>query len=132
VRRWTLAGSCAPDQRLVVVVSGGASSLMALAADGVAFRDKQAVISRLLAEGADITALNCVRKHLSAIKGGRLAQACRAPLDAWLLSDVVGDDPSVIGSGPTVPDPTTFGDALAVLDRFGGRVGVSGTDRRTP
>jgi glycerate-2-kinase len=118
----TLAGSCAPDQRLVVVVSGGASSLMALAADGVAFQDKQAVISRLLAEGADITALNCVRKHLSAIKGGRLAQACRAPLDAWLLSDVVGDDPSVIGSGPTVPDPTTFGDALAVLDRFGGRV----------
>ena len=74
-----------------------------------------------LREGADITALNCVRKHLSAIKGGRLAQACRAPLDAWLLSDVVGDDPSVIGSGPTVPDPTTFGDALDVLDRFGGR-----------
>ena len=58
---------------------------MALAADGVAFHDKQAVIGRLLAEGADITALNCVRKHLSAIKGGRLAQACRAPLDAWLL-----------------------------------------------
>ncbi len=119
--RSRLARGCAPDERLVVLVSGGASSLMALAAEGVAFADKQAVIARLLAEGADIAALNCVRKHLSAIKGGRLAQACRAPLDAWLLSDVVGDDPSVIGSGPTVPDPTTFGDALDVLDRFGGR-----------
>jgi glycerate 2-kinase len=118
-----LARGCAPDQRLVVLVSGGASSLMALSAEGVAFADKQAVIARLLAEGADIAALNCVRKHLSAIKGGRLAQACRAPLDAWLLSDVVGDDPSVIGSGPTVPDPTTFGDALEVLDRLGGRAG---------
>ncbi len=123
---------CAPDDHLVVLVSGGASSLMALAADGVAFADKQAVIGRLLAEGADITALNCVRKHLSAIKGGRLAQACRAPLDAWLLSDVVGDDPSVIGSGPTVPDPTTFGDALDVLDRFGGRAAYPRGRRRAP
>jgi glycerate 2-kinase len=139
-----LASHCAPNERLVVVVSGGASSLMALAADGVAFADKQAVIARLLAQGADITALNCVRKHLSAIKGGRLAQACRAPLEAWLLSDVVGDDPSVIGSGPTVPDPTTFGDALDVLDRFGGRAaypapvvghlegGVAGRIEETP
>ena len=90
------------------------------------------MIGRLLAEGADIAALNCVRKHLSAIKGGRLAQACRAPLDAWLLSDVVGDDPSVIGSGPTVPDPTTFGDALDVLDRFGGRAAYPAGGRRAP
>jgi hydroxypyruvate reductase len=96
---------------------------MALAADGVAFEDKQAVVARLLTGGADIAALNCVRKHLSAIKGGRLAQACRGPVDAWLLSDVVGDDPSVIGSGPTAPDPTTFADALDVLDRFGGPTG---------
>jgi len=116
-----LAASCAPEDRLVVLVSGGASSLMALAADGVAFADKQAVTRRLLAEGADIAALNCVRKHLSAVKGGRLAQGCRARIDAWLLSDVVGDDPSVIGSGPTVPDPTTFGDALNVFDRLAGR-----------
>ena len=115
-----LARACGPDDQFVVLISGGASSLMALAADGVAFNDKQAVIGRLLAEGADITALNCVRKHLSAIKGGRLAQACRAPLEAWLLSDVVGDDPSVIGSGPTVPDPTTFREALDVLSRLGG------------
>ena len=116
-----LTANCAPDGRLVVLVSGGASSLMALAADGVAFADKQTVTRRLLAEGADIAALNCVRKHLSAVKGGRLAQVCRARIDAWLLSDVVGDDPSVIGSGPTVPDPTTFGDALAVFDRLAGR-----------
>ena len=116
-----LAANCAPDGRLVVLLSGGASSLMALAADGVAFADKQAVTTRLLAEGADIAALNCVRKHLSAVKGGRLAQACRARIDAWLLSDVVGDDPSVIGSGPTVPDPTTFADALNVFDRLAGR-----------
>ena len=139
-----LAGNCADDGRLVVLVSGGASSLMALAADGVAFADKQVVIARLLAEGADITALNCVRKHLSAVKGGRLAQACRAPLDAWLLSDVVGDDPSAIGSGPTVPDPTTFGDALDVFDQFAGRAayppavvahceaGAGGRIRETP
>ena len=116
-----MLANCDPDDRVVVLVSGGASSLMALSADGVAFTDKQAVTRRLLAEGADIAALNCVRKHLSAVKGGRLAQACRARIDAWLLSDVVGDDPSVIGSGPTVPDPTTFGDALDVLDRLGGR-----------
>ncbi len=111
----SLATAVAPAGHLLVLVSGGASSLMALAAAEVPFADKQAAVARLLNEGADITALNCVRKHLSAIKGGRLAQACPAPLEAWLLSDVVGDDPSVIGSGPTVPDPTTFGDALEVL-----------------
>ena len=120
-----LVSECAPNGQLLVLVSGGASSLMAAAADGVAFADKQAVIGRLLAEGADIRALNCVRKHLSTVKGGRLARACRARLDAWLLSDVIGDDPSVIGSGPTVPDPTTFGDALRVLDRLGGRATYS-------
>lgn len=140
----SLAGACAVDGQLVVLVSGGASSLMALAADGVAFSDKQAVVERLLAEGADITGLNCVRKHLSAIKGGRLAQACRGRLDAWLLSDVVGDDPSVIGSGPTVADPTTFEDALDVLSRHGGlgsypravvarlHAGADGRIRETP
>ena len=139
-----LARSRQIDDRFTVLVSGGASSLMALAADGVAFEDKQAVVGRLLTGGADITALNCVRKHLSAIKGGRLAQACRGPVDAWLLSDVVGDDPSVIGSGPTVPDPTTFVDALDVLDRFGGptayppavvahlRAGAAGRVAETP
>jgi glycerate 2-kinase len=116
-----LVTGVAEDGVLVVLVSGGASSLMALAADGIAFEDKQAVTRRLLSEGADITALNCVRKHLSAVKGGRLAQRCRGRIEAWLLSDVVGDDPSVIGSGPTAPDPTTFADALAVLDERAGR-----------
>ncbi len=139
-----LAASLTSADQFVVLVSGGASALMALSDDGVPFADKQVVVTRLLAEGADITALNCVRKHLSAIKGGRLAQACRAPLDAWLLSDVVGDDPSVIGSGPTVPDPTTFRDALDVLDRLGGharyprpviahlKAGVAGARPETP
>jgi hydroxypyruvate reductase len=89
--------------------------------DGVPLADKQHATRRLLAEGAEIRDLNCVRKHLSAIKGGRLAQACPGRVEAWLLSDVVGDDPGVIGSGPTVPDTTTYADALDVLDRHGGR-----------
>jgi glycerate 2-kinase len=116
-----IAAECLPDGRLVVLVSGGASALMALPAPGVSLADKSATVRTLLAAGADITSLNCVRKHLSAIKGGRLAAAAMAPVTAWLISDVVGDDPSVIGSGPTVPDPGTFADALDVLDRFGGR-----------
>lgn len=139
-----LASSLRREDHLVVLVSGGASALMALPADGVPFADKQTVVARLLTAGAEITALNCVRKHLSAIKGGRLAEACRARLDAWLLSDVVGDDPSVIGSGLTVPDPSTFADALDVLDGLGGRAsypraavahleaGAAGTRAETP
>ncbi len=115
------AAAVEPDDDLVVLVSGGASALMARASEGLTLSDKQSVTRQLLASGADIAALNCVRKHLSAVKGGRLAHACRGRVHAWLLSDVVGDDPSVIGSGPTVPDPTTFVDALDVLDRFGGR-----------
>lgn len=139
-----LAGRVAPDETLVVLVSGGASALMALPAPGLALADKQAVVARLLAHGADIWSLNCVRKHLSSVKGGRLAEACRGRVRAWLLSDVVGDDPSVIGSGPTVADPTTFAEALEVLDRLGGRgayprsavahlvAGVAGTVDETP
>jgi hydroxypyruvate reductase len=115
------AASIPPDGVLVVLVSGGASALMAVPARGLGLGDKQAVTRRLLRAGADIGALNTVRKHLSAVKGGRLAAACQGRTIAWLLSDVVGDDPSVIGSGPTVPDPTTFSDALDVLDRHGGR-----------
>jgi hydroxypyruvate reductase len=106
---------------LVVLLSGGASSLLAVPADGVTLADKRLVTSRLLAAGADIHALNSVRKHLSAIKGGRLAAAVRGPTLALAVSDVMGDDLSVIGSGPTVADPTTFRDALDVVDRFGGR-----------
>jgi glycerate 2-kinase len=116
-----LASTQQPDDVLVVLVSGGASALMALPDGALTLADKQQVTAQLLASGADIEALNCVRKHLSAIKGGRLAASCRGRVVAWLLSDVVGDAPSVIGSGLTVPDPTTFADALAVLDRCGGR-----------
>ncbi len=111
----------AADDHLIVMISGGASALLCLPVDGVTLADKQAVTRQLLASGAPIDALNTVRKHLSQVKGGRLAQSCAARLEAWLLSDVVGDDPSVIGSGPTVPDPSTFADALEVIARYGGR-----------
>jgi glycerate 2-kinase len=115
-----LVAGCPPDGRVMALISGGASALMALPVEGVTLEAKAAATARLLEAGADITALNAVRKHLSAIKGGRLAARCRGDLAAWLLSDVVGDDPSVIGSGPTAPDPTTFAEALDVIGRFGG------------
>jgi hydroxypyruvate reductase len=108
------------DGRLLVMVSGGSSALMAESVDGVPFGDKQIATRQLLAAGAEISALNCVRKHLSTVKGGRLAQACNGAVRSWLLSDVVGDDQGVIGSGPTVPDSSTYADALAVIDRYGG------------
>jgi len=104
--------------RLLVLVSGGGSALLC-APWGVTLGQKQALTGELLRAGADITELNTVRKHLSKVKGGRLAAATRAKVRALLLSDVIGDDPSVIASGPTVPDPTTFAQALAVLDRYG-------------
>ena len=104
----------------LVLLSGGASALMALPRPGITLEDKQATTRRLLLAGADIHSLNAVRKHLSRIKGGQLAAGASGPVLALAISDVVGDDPSVIGSGPTVPDPTTFADALAVLERFGG------------
>jgi len=110
-----------PGDELVMLISGGASALLCLPVPPVPLADKQAVTRALLAAGAPIDALNAVRKHLSQVKGGRLAAACRARVHAWLLSDVVGDDPSVIGSGPATPDPTTFADALAVVDAFLGR-----------
>ena len=117
-----MASAVAGDQLLLVLLSGGASALMAVPADGLSLEDKRATTLRLLRGGADIHALNAVRKHLSAIKGGRLA--ARAPRSVtFAISDVIDDDTSVIGSGPTVADATTFADALAVLDRFGGRAG---------
>jgi glycerate 2-kinase len=115
------ARSTGAQDTFVVLVSGGASALMVLPVAGVSLEDKQQVTRRLLTAGADIRALNTVRKHLSAIKGGRLAAACHGRVIGWLLSDVVGDDPAVIGSGPTVADASTFAEALAVLDRYGGR-----------
>jgi len=115
-----LAESADVDDLVLCLVSGGGSALLALPAAGVALQDKQAVNRALLASGADITAMNTVRKHLSAIKGGRLAAAAYpAETVSLIISDVPGDDPSVIASGPTVADPTTFTDARAVLARYG-------------
>lgn len=120
-RALELADSCDGAGTLLVLVSGGASALMAVPAEGMTLADKREATATLLRAGADIHALNAVRKHLSAVKGGWLAARCRGRTIALAISDVVGDDLSVIGSGPTVPDPSTFADALAVLDRFGGR-----------
>ena len=116
-----VAAATPPEDVLVVLLSGGASALMALPADSITLEDKQDTVRRLLTGGATIDELNTVRKHLSGIKGGRLAVASPAPVVTLVISDVVGDDLSVIGSGPTMPDPSTFADALAVLDKRGGR-----------
>ena len=114
-----LAGGLGPDDLCLALISGGASSLLTLPADGLTLADKQALNKTLLRSGATIHEMNCVRKHLSAIKGGRLAAAVQpARLVSLLISDVAGDDPGVIGSGPTVPDPTTYADALEIVRRY--------------
>ena len=101
------------------MISGGGSSLLALPAKGLTLADKQAVNKALLASGADIAQMNTVRRHLSAIKGGRLAAAAHpAKVVSLLISDVPGDDPAAIASGPTIADPSTFADARAVLERY--------------
>lgn len=108
------------DDLVIALISGGGSALLALPADGVSLEDKQAVNRALLRSGAPIGAMNTVRKHLSAIKGGRLAVAAYpARLAAFAISDVPGDDPAVIASGPTVADPSSFADALGVLAQYG-------------
>jgi len=108
-----------PDDLVLCLISGGASALLALPAPGLTLADKQEVNRALLKSGANIVEMNTVRKHLSAIKGGRLAIAAQpARVLSWLISDVPNDDPGVIGSGPTVPDRTTFADALAVLAKY--------------
>ena len=117
--RRALAIARDPNATLVVLLSGGASSMLAVPADGVLLDDKVHTIRRLLLAGTPIDALNCVRKHVSAIKGGQLA-ALSPETVTLAISDVhgpVADDPSVIGSGPTVGDPTTFGEALGILHR---------------
>ncbi|MGE0803762.1 MAG: glycerate kinase [Lautropia sp.] len=114
-----LADTAGRDDQVLFLISGGASALLAAPADGLGFADKQAINQALLRSGANIGEMNCVRKHLSAIKGGRLAARCApARVVTLAISDVPGDDPAVIGSGPTVPDPTTCADALAILDRY--------------
>jgi hydroxypyruvate reductase len=130
--------------RLLVLLSGGASSLLCAPADGLPFDDKRAAVAAVARAGAVIAELNAVRKHLSAIKGGRLA--LEAPpdtaIDVRALSDVVGDDPATIGSGPFSADPTTFAQALAIVDRLAADLppaarehlerGARGAARETP
>ena len=115
-----LARGLGEDDLLLCLISGGGSSLLSLPAEGLTLADKQAVNKALLRSGADIGEMNCLRKHLSAIKGGRLAAAAApARVVSLLISDVPGDDPSSIASGPTVGDPTTLVDARAVLEKYG-------------
>src|SRR5260370_29068174 len=118
-----LAEELGPQDQLVCLVSGGGSALLTLPAPGLSLADKQAVTRALLRSGATIGEINTVRKHLSAIKGGRLAAAAahgrsRARAVTLAISGVPGDDPAVIASGPTVPDPTTSADAPAVLPQY--------------
>ena len=114
-----LAQGLSADDLLVALISGGGSALLTLPAEGLSLEDKQAVNMALLRSGATIGDMNCVRKHLSAIKGGRLAAAASpARMVSLLISDVPGDDPAVIASGPTVADQTTTEDALGVIEKF--------------
>ena len=109
-----------PDDLALCLISGGGSALLSLPAPGITLQDKQALNKALLRSGANINEINCVRKHLSAIKGGRLAVAAApARIVSLIISDVPGDDPSVIASGPTTPDTTTLAEAKAVLRRYG-------------
>ncbi|HYA46851.1 MAG TPA: glycerate kinase [Burkholderiales bacterium] len=108
-----------PDDLMLALISGGGSALLSLPAPGVDMEALKATTKELLRCGAPIEEINTVRKHLSAIQGGRLAAACRAKVLALIISDVTGDDPTHIASGPCAPDPTTYADALAVLKRYG-------------
>jgi hydroxypyruvate reductase len=129
------------DDLVIALISGGGSALLSLPAPGLTLEDKQAINRALLLSGAHIGEMNCVRKHLSAIKGGRLAAAAYpAPIVTLVISDVPADDPSVIASGPTVPDGTTFAEARTVLAKYGipnprqrcGTWSVARTRRRNP
>lgn len=113
-----VAGLTADDLALFLI-SGGGSALLAAPADGIDLADKQAVTGALLASGAPIADINTVRKHLSAVKGGRLAEAASpARIATLIISDVPGDDPAIVASGPTIADPTTLADARAVLKKY--------------
>jgi hydroxypyruvate reductase len=115
-----LVQNCTADDTVLCLLSGGGSALLTLPLEGVTLADKQQVSRDLLRSGATIHEINCVRRHLSAIKGGRLAAACHpAKVFSLLISDVPGDDPVDIASGPTVGDPTTCADALDVARRYG-------------
>lgn len=107
-----------PDEQLILLLSGGASALVAAPHEGLTLEDKQRAVRAIMLGGADIVALNAVRKHISAVKGGRVAQACRGRTLTLAVSDVVGDDVSVIGSGPGVPDPSTWAEAWKFVQRY--------------
>ncbi|BDX21635.1 hydroxypyruvate reductase [Polynucleobacter sp. TUM22923] len=107
------------DDLVVCLISGGDSALLAVPADGISLIEKKAVNKQLLSSGASISEINCVRKHLSKIKGGRLAQFCYpAKVITFVVSDVPGDDPSIIASGPTLPDETSCDDALEIINKY--------------
>jgi hydroxypyruvate reductase len=119
-RMMELVRGLSADDTVICLISGGGSSLLPLPLDGITLEDKQNVNRALLASGATISEMNCVRRHLSAIKGGRLAAACHpARVVTLLISDVPGDQPRDIASGPTVGDPTTCHDALDIVKRYG-------------
>ena len=113
-----LLRSARPEDRVLALISGGGSSLLSLPAPGLTLTDLATVSRALLRSGAPIADINCVRKHLSQTLGGRLAEACGAPVEVLMISDVTGDDISVIASGPFAPDPTDSAAALAVLSRW--------------
>jgi hydroxypyruvate reductase len=119
-RMRALVQSLGPDDLVIALISGGGSALLTAPADGLSLADKRAVTQALLRSGAPIGEMNCVRRHLSAIKGGKLARAC-GPAAVWTLvvSDVPGDDPRTVASGPTLEDDSTPADALAILARHG-------------
>ena len=126
-----IAAEANAEDLVICCISGGASALMPLPAPGVTLGEKQAITRQLLASGANIHEMNAVRKHLSAIKGGQLAQlAAPAPVLTLILSDVIGDDLSTIGSGPTAPDPSTLADVAAIFYRYG--ITHPLPDRETP
>ncbi|PIF89847.1 hydroxypyruvate reductase [Acidovorax sp. 62] len=118
-RMLALTQGLTADDLVICLISGGGSALLTLPADGLTLAEKQRINKELLASGAAIGEMNCVRKHLSRIKGGRLAASCApARVVTLTISDVPGDDPSIIASGPTVPDASTCADALAILARY--------------
>jgi hydroxypyruvate reductase len=115
-----MAHGLTKDDLVLCLISGGGSALLTLPAEGLTLEDKQRINKQLLDSGANIAEMNCVRKHLSRIKGGRLAAACApAKVVTLTISDVPGDDPSIIASGPTVPDATSCAEAIAILQRYG-------------
>ncbi len=119
-RMLDLVSALGPDDLVICLLSGGGSSLLSAPAEGLTLLNKQLVTEALLRSGATISEINCVRKHLSRIKGGRLAVAAApTPVLTLAISDVPGDDAAVIASGPTVADPSTFADARAILDKYG-------------